>query len=802
MAAALRPRIPWLARASHTDSRASALSSAAHASNVASSRNDFHPGAWQTQKAEAAVSRLTEQHARANRDLTSTQARRSRAALYGSIHASSEHASLVHLPDYVEWAVTHAIQASDRHRLRTDHLSMSAIQDPQVQAIQAAHLPPSRASLLHLATVSPSRYAAILSVLSQVKHRLTFDIDSSQSEQPQVRAWMPDTVIDYDSAAAEGLWASAHAFSFDPESDPDLADASLVRPTSVKRYFGFDRRSHMLKAGKGLTESVLRTPEMDQQASEPKPAETIELDGEVFEAEEQQAPEDEEPETIAYLDGPKPSISQIERSFLSVPLTKYEMKTGDRTLALSAFSLSLMTNDQQRADALERMWDSGANVIVLIDHATRRGFASIGAARAKLLELAAEEGEQAHVLAPCPHDKPCPMLSALASDKSVKSTKHVCSFSTRLASPSFLRRTRHSKGAGEEHVDYSYVVIRRGARPSLEAEAQRRDGPFHENLAQLALRAEGAKTGILDLIRGTQAAAKQRRVLEEVGIEAQIPAPQNMEWPVESDQEAHDELMSLLPDAIRAEMAKAGLEEGTDVDIEQILAQLSTPSHASIATQSAPAPAPAPASTSDQANSADAASAAYEEGDVPSHPPMDEETALAMHLQSFSWSRLIKPPLKKGGHVTFDACAATGDLERFTVPKSYGRQAYQDARKAKWGDLFPHAGKGNVTTRSVADDDDPLAGLFDDDATVEARLNGELPTPTPQTDKIAPTERQIRKAKQRRENKWSSNLNTKPASTSQPPSVLANLESIKTLRRRQSRSNRKPSRGDFDDEIF
>lgn len=54
------------------------------------------------------------------------------------------------------------------------------------------------------------------------------------------------------------------------------------------------------------------------------------------------------------------------------------------------------------------------------------------------------------------------------------------------------------------------------------------------------------------------------------------------------------------------------------------------------------------------------------------------------------WPRLVMSPLKRGGHVIFDACSPSGDIERFTVAKSHGKQEYYDARKSKWGDLFPH----------------------------------------------------------------------------------------------------------------
>ncbi|KLU82990.1 hypothetical protein MAPG_02057 [Magnaporthiopsis poae ATCC 64411] len=53
-----------------------------------------------------------------------------------------------------------------------------------------------------------------------------------------------------------------------------------------------------------------------------------------------------------------------------------------------------------------------------------------------------------------------------------------------------------------------------------------------------------------------------------------------------------------------------------------------------------------------------------------------------------SLPRNIRPPLKGRGNVAMDVCTPAGTLERWTVPKSFGKQAYHDARKARWGDLW------------------------------------------------------------------------------------------------------------------
>ncbi|KAJ4131693.1 37S ribosomal protein S22 [Fusarium equiseti] len=65
-----------------------------------------------------------------------------------------------------------------------------------------------------------------------------------------------------------------------------------------------------------------------------------------------------------------------------------------------------------------------------------------------------------------------------------------------------------------------------------------------------------------------------------------------------------------------------------------------------------------------------------------------------------SLPRAIMPPLKRKGHVTLDLCTPEGKLERWTVPKSFSKLAYHDARKSRWGDLWALGAKTRVQ-RSV-----------------------------------------------------------------------------------------------------
>lgn len=73
-----------------------------------------------------------------------------------------------------------------------------------------------------------------------------------------------------------------------------------------------------------------------------------------------------------------------------------------------------------------------------------------------------------------------------------------------------------------------------------------------------------------------------------------------------------------------------------------------------------------------------------------------EQPLLAAH--TYSWPRIILPPIKQHKHVQMEVCAANGKIERYVYAKSQGSEEYRAARKAHWGDLIPVAPK--AVTRS------------------------------------------------------------------------------------------------------
>lgn len=77
--------------------------------------------------------------------------------------------------------------------------------------------------------------------------------------------------------------------------------------------------------------------------------------------------------------------------------------------------------------------------------------------------------------------------------------------------------------------------------------------------------------------------------------------------------------------------------------------------------------------------------------DLKVRPPPQPATISTLGLP-----RTLFPPLKRRGHVILDLCTPSGLLERWTVPRSFSKQAFRDARKSQWGDLWALGAKTRV----------------------------------------------------------------------------------------------------------
>ncbi|KAH8692983.1 37S ribosomal protein Rsm22 [Talaromyces proteolyticus] len=94
----------------------------------------------------------------------------------------------------------------------------------------------------------------------------------------------------------------------------------------------------------------------------------------------------------------------------------------------------------------------------------------------------------------------------------------------------------------------------------------------------------------------------------------------------------------------------------------------------------------------------DATNAAFEgyEDNLSVDAASDDTAAPPTSFNTLSLPRMVLSPIKRRGHVILDLCTPEGKIERWTVPRSFSRQAYHDARKARWGDLWALGAKTRI----------------------------------------------------------------------------------------------------------
>lgn len=112
-------------------------------------------------------------------------------------------------------------------------------------------------------------------------------------------------------------------------------------------------------------------------------------------------------------------------------------------LVLASYLIGEISADRLPALA-DALWSRAGSVLVVIEPGTPAGFGRVAALRAHLI------GEGARVAAPCPHDRPCPIVAP-----------DWCHFTQRL---NRSRAHRHIKAAELSYEDekFAYVVLTRG----------------------------------------------------------------------------------------------------------------------------------------------------------------------------------------------------------------------------------------------------------------------------------------------------------------------------------------------------
>lgn len=523
--------------------------------------------------------------------------RKSPAARFGSNGVGA-----VILPAELQRAIASLINDSDKSQLHSDAKrlfldevgagsSWDMAYDVKYKSRKQSYRHATRDATAFASVILPLHYSAIYAVFHHLKHRLG-------------QTWNVQRVIDWGAGTGSGLWAALNAF---PGNLASSGAGSLVSDSSITSYIGIDKRDGLVCIGKELLQRT----------------------------------------------GSGSLCVTWRKAFHESD--RVDRAEGQNTVALSAFMLSSLPSQFSKKRMVKEMWESGAHTIILVDFNTKAGFENIAEARQLLLDLGCKDLQDprsqhlsfrgSHVVAPCPHDRPCPLYQPGVS-------RLACGFSQRLQSPSFLRRTKHVK-EGYEDIGYSYVVVQRGSRPNTVVEPVRRVGAVGKEAMERETR---ARTAVLRELK--RADEHQHGAQSASGVDIETENPRLRVQP------------GTLPAGVNTAAPVSGQVHVVDVDAVYTATTTSFPrGDENVSTNPTPAQI----------------------------PMADIEEAL--RREAYRWPRLVFPPLKKSGHIIIDACTAEGKIMRLTIPKSQGKQPFYDARKSSWGDLFPHPPKNQPVER-------------------------------------------------------------------------------------------------------
>ncbi|GAO50331.1 hypothetical protein G7K_4460-t1 [Saitoella complicata NRRL Y-17804] len=155
----------------------------------------------------------------------------------------------------------------------------------------------------------------------------------------------------------------------------------------------------------------------------------------------------------AQMSGSKKSTTVIPRLPVST-MDWYDLVLAPHMILSSALDA------RERDDLVRDLWNrrvAPGGMMVVLERGTPQGFEAVARARQVILRTIENNDEKGYVVAPCPHDKECPMFAGGPDEH----RREWCSFSQRLFSPPYLQKTKHARDNNED-AKYSYVVIRKG----------------------------------------------------------------------------------------------------------------------------------------------------------------------------------------------------------------------------------------------------------------------------------------------------------------------------------------------------
>ena len=100
----------------------------------------------------------------------------------------------------------------------------------------------------------------------------------------------------------------------------------------------------------------------------------------------------------------------------------------------------------------------------------------------------------------------------------------------------------------------------------------------------------------------------------------------------------------------------------------------------------------------------------------------DQTFADVKSVEEAPWSRIVRQPRKRGGHIHLDLCTPKGKIKETIITRRHGTDFYASARKAKWGDGFVDPRPDEASNEAIPEEDGGEQTALEDDSDEEKFL--------------------------------------------------------------------------------